>query len=404
MARISNPHLYAQALGEVVDRALQAPVIGSPVPRRFHPEVDDYTMSCGMARTPGGRIWLAWFAGGDDARAVIVMASSDDDGQTFSEPRFILDAGYAPGGIHLSTVVGNLWTAPDGRLFFFFTLSLGFFDGRAGSWCAICENPDAEKPVWNPPSRIWHGASLNKPTVLADGTWLFTSVLWKRGVIRFGANGLIDSKETDGNLFHDLDPERKSHVFASKDQGRTWERRGAVVPRPEERSFDEPMIVERRDGSLLLYMRTSSGMSESVSADGGYTWTEPAATPFTSASARFFFTKLASGKLLLVRYADPEVPLRRSHLTAYISNDEGASWVGGLLLDERTGISYPDGFQCEDGRLFIQYDYRRESGEILMAVFTEADAEAGRDVSGKAILKRSAIRTWTAKTGSRTTS
>lgn len=403
MARTSNLDLYDKAVGEYADRALQAPTLNPHVPLRFHPEVDDYTMSCGMARTPGGRIWLAWFAGGDDARAVIVMAASDDDGRTFSEPRFILDAGYAPGGIHLSTVVGNLWTAPDGRLFLFFTLSLGYFDGRAGSWCAICETPDADKPAWGRPTRIWHGASLNKPTILADGTWLFTSALWKRGVIRYGSNGLIDAKGSDGHLFHELDPERKAHVFASKDQGQTWEKRGSVVNRPEDRTFDEPMIVERKDASLLMYMRTNSGMSETVSTDGGHTWTEPIATRFPSASARFFFMKLASGKLLLVRYADPEVPGRRSHLTAYVSDDDGASWNGGLLLDERVGISYPDGFQCEDGRIFIQYDYLRESGEILMAVFTEADAVAGRDASGKVILKRSAIRTWTAKTGCRKT-
>ena len=49
-----------------------------------------------MALTPGGRIWLGWFAGGDDERAVIVLARSDDGGETFSEPQFILDPGAEP--------------------------------------------------------------------------------------------------------------------------------------------------------------------------------------------------------------------------------------------------------------------------------------------------------------------
>ena len=61
----------------------------------------------------------------------------------------------------------------------------------------------------------------------------------------------------------------------------------------------------------------------------------------------------------------------------------GKAGRGGLLLDERHGISYPDGFQSEDGRIFIQYDYKRECGEILLATFTEADVLAGTNVSGE---------------------
>lgn len=35
----------------------------------------------------------------------------------------------------------------------------------------------------------------------------------------------------------------------------------------------------------------------------------------------------------------------RSHLTAYLSKDDGTTWTGGLMLDERRGVSYPDGQQ-----------------------------------------------------------
>lgn len=44
------------------------------------------------------------------------------------------------------------------------------------------------------------------------------------------------------------------------------------------------------------------------------------------------------------------------------------------MLDERTGISYPDGFQAPDGTIFISYDRNRATdGEILLARFTEDD-------------------------------
>ena len=51
----------------------------------------------------------------------------------------------------------------------FFDQSLNHYDGRAGVWASICENPDADKPIWSDPVRLWHGAVLNKPTILANG-------------------------------------------------------------------------------------------------------------------------------------------------------------------------------------------------------------------------------------------
>ena len=121
----------------------------------------------------------------------------------------------------------------------------------------------------------------------------------------------------------------------------------------------------------------------------------PVPAGFPNASARFFLRRLRSGNLLLVRHANPEEPEARSHLTAFLSDDEGESWKGGLLLDERHGISYPDGFQSEDGRIFIQYDYKRECGEILLATFTEADVLSGKDVSREMRLKHTLVQSRT---------
>ena len=68
----------------------------------------------------------------------------------------------------------------------------------------------------------------------------------------------------------------------------------------------------------------------------------------------------------------------RSKLKAFVSEDEGHTWKGGLMLDDRKGISYPDGFQAPDGRIYISYDRNRATdGEILMARFTEEEVLAG---------------------------
>lgn len=384
MTRQTDMARYREWARPYLDDALRPAEVRPDPPPRFHPEVDDYTMSMGMAMTRGGRIWLGWFAGGDDERAVIVLARSDDGGETFSEPQFILDPGYSRCGVHLSAVVGNLWTAPDGRLFLFFMQSWGYYDGRGGVWQTVCDDPDADSPSWSAPARICDGAALNKPAVLADGTWLLPVALWSRRVVHTEADrGIAPQGEALG-FYAELDAERGAQLWASRDRGATWARRGiAFDPDP---IFQEPMAVERADGSLLMYMRTLGGMAECESRDGGFTWGEVRPCAFPSASARFFLSKLSSGNLLLVRYANPERPAARSHLTAFVSRDGGATWEGGLLLDVDEPVSYPDGFQAPDGRIFIQYDYRRECGEIRLAVFREEDALAGRDTGGVSML------------------
>jgi hypothetical protein len=53
-----------------------------------------------------------------------------------------------------------------------------------------------------------------------------------------------------------------------------------------------------------------------------------------------------------------------------------------LLLDERQGVSYPDGQQTADGLIRIIYDYSRTGArQILMAAFREQDVAAGRPVT-----------------------
>ena len=76
-------------------------------------------------------------------------------------------------------------------------------------------------------------------------------------------------------------------------------------------------------------------------------------------------------------------------MTAVLSTDDGKTWKNGLLLDERDNVSYPDGFQTSDGKIYITYDRERSrAAEILMAVFTEDDVKAGRPVSSVIRLKQ----------------
>lgn len=361
---------------KIADYALVPPTLNtSPLPKYDYDQLD-YGMTIGIERTPGERLWACWVAGGDSPKAFFVLATSDDDGETWSKPRLVIDAHDQSLPAERSVLVGNLWTDPLGRLWLIFDQSMDMFDGRAGVWAAVCENPDAKEPTWSKPRRIWHGVTLNKPTVLKSGEWMLPISLDQRpGFGKFKG------------CFAELDPLRGANVFVSSDRGETWQRRGAAqFPNPD---WHEHMIVERQDGSLWMLARTAKGLMETTSTDGGRTWAKPQAAAIQHPVARFHVRRLASGRLLLVKHGKTiDAHEGRSQLTAWLSDDDGRTWQGGLMLDERTGISYPDGFQAPDGTLYISYDRNRATdGEILLARFTEDDILKRELVGAKSKLR-----------------
>jgi hypothetical protein len=148
------------------------------------------------------------------------------------------------------------------------------------------------------------------------------------------------------------------------------------------------MLVERHDGSLWTLVRTGYGIGQSISTDRGKTWSLGQDTGINSPGTRFFIRRLASGKLILVHNNPPAGVKGRSHMTAQLSNDDGKTWDAGIVIDERKNVSYPDGTQGPDGRIYVIYDRERTGAkEILMAVLTEADIEAGKIVSPEGRLR-----------------
>ncbi|MEO8497858.1 MAG: sialidase family protein, partial [Planctomycetota bacterium] len=157
---------------QIADFALVPPTLNtSPLPEYAYDKLD-YGMTIGIERTHGGRLWACWVAGGDSPEAFFVLAMSGDDGEHWSQPRLVIDSHEKELPRPRSILVGNLWTDPLGRLWLIFDQSMDMFDGRAGVWATVCENPDADEPEWSAPRRIWHGVTLNKPTVLASGEWM----------------------------------------------------------------------------------------------------------------------------------------------------------------------------------------------------------------------------------------
>ena len=147
------------------------------------------------------------------------------------------------------------------------------------------------------------------------------------------------------------------------------------------------MIVERKDGSLWMLVRVQ-GLAQSVSQDGGKTWSPVERSGIRHTTSRFFIRRLRSSSLLMVKHGPLNKRTKRELLTAYISDDDGKTWQGGLMIDERDGVTYPDGIQAKDGTIYIIYDYNRTpEGVIHMATFREEDVRAGKPVTDKVRLR-----------------
>jgi hypothetical protein len=312
----------------------------------------------GIERASNGRLWVSRGSGGGGEGGpsnYVMLITSGDNGRTWSDLKVVVDMPDDP----VRIAGACLWIDPLDRLWFFWCQAYSPWVHR-GVWAMMTEDPEDQDPAWSEPRRLFEGTMLNKPTVLSNGDWLFTVANYSDGEIHNSPVALV-----------------------STDQGKTfavrgWANMGDSVAR---RGAHEPMTVERKDGTLWMLVRTRYGMGESFSDDGGLTWSHVEQSPFRHPVARFFFRKLTSGNILLVKHGPLNERTGREQLTAYISTDDGKTWQGGLMLDERHPVSYPDGAQAPDGTIYVVYDHGRYAGtarEILMAVFTEADVLAGK--------------------------
>jgi predicted neuraminidase len=324
----------------------------------------------GLERTAKGRVFSSWFTGGPKEPSpenIVLLCYSDDQAKTFTKPQVMA---VPKNGTRCFDP--TLWIDPKGRLWYVF--NRGNKDTAVHDVHArICDDPDATPPVFGAEFRVGYEGPyafrMNKPTVLSTGEWIMP---------------VTHATEPVHDWF--AGPKQLQGVGISTDEGKTWKLHGALKA-PEWAL--ECMITELKDGRLWLLTRTGGGfLWESNSSDKGRTWTEAKVSTVPNPGSRFFIRRLASGNLLLVNHHG-FTGKTRSHLTAQISTDDGQTWNEGLLLDERKGVSYPDGVQDREGLIWITYDRDRQGeGEILLAKFREEDVLVGKNASGAVSLKQ----------------
>ena len=174
------------------------------------------------------------------------------------------------------------------------------------------------------------------------------------------------------------DPGRHTVMtYRTTDDGVTWQAsnvidRGGVG---HHGGVSEATIVERRDGTLWMLIRTNWKVFwQATSSDGGLTWTDVGPTTIGASSAPGLVKRLASGRLILLwnRYFPEgqttypetggdkqwsEVPVsnHRVELSAAFSDDDGRTWSKPAVLArvDKNWLAYPYLYEASPGELWI---------------------------------------------------
>lgn len=147
-----------------------------------------------------------------------------------------------------------------------------------------------------------------------------------------------------------------SHVIYSDDHGATWQIGGETSE-----MNNECQVIERRDGSLLLNMRSNHGRNRrtvATSQDGGLTWSdvsfdEALIEPRCQASLLSYPQARAQGKSIVL-FSNP-ASTARERMTVRAGYDDGKTWPHARVLHEG-----PAAYSCltvlNDGRVACLYE------------------------------------------------
>ena len=252
----------------------------------------------------------------DDAPHCTVARYSSDNGKTWTSDDIVQ---HIEGGL-------SLLRLPDGRIALFY-LRFKNFGKDLYPYMIIS---DDEAKTWSAPVKC-----VDEPgyyTINNDRI-----VLLKNGRIIVPVAYYSSGESTDNN---------GTYSYYSDDIGETWHR-SERTPNPNNVELQEPGVVELKNGDLMMFIRTNSGLQYlSYSKDKGEHWSavEPSniRSPLSPASIKRI---PSTGDLLLV-WNDNYDPNHidggnRSPLSMAISKDEGKTWE-----KKKTIESDPYGWYC----------------------------------------------------------
>jgi sialidase-1 len=263
--------------------------------------------------TPGG-------AQRDDRPCRISARISQDGGRTWAE-KFVLQENT---GV-LNVKHPNLLRLPSGEVLLFYTE----WNSHTERIIWLRRSLDDCK-TWSEPTRISLLAGINN--------------INNDHVLRMRSGRIVLPAFNSPSVW-DKGDHWKAFCYYSDDEGRSWQVSERQMDLPM-RGAEEPMMVERKDGSLLCFLRTSLGaIYRSESADGGTLLKRIPAT----------------GDLVLVwnhnYQKNHHHQGERMPLSTAISRDDGTTWenIKDLESVPRGAAAYASIFFREDEALVCYY-------------------------------------------------
>ena len=172
-------------------------------------------------------------------------------------------------------------------------------------------------------------------------------------------------------------------MWVSDDLGKSWQRGDMLdygVGTHDHAGSLEGSVIERRDGSLYLLLRTESGFLWEATSRDGLKWEGLKQTTIPSVTCCPQMTRLTDGRIALLWNApprhDPKSGASRSELSLAFSEDETATWSKPVIVAANHApvgrVSYPYLYERKPGELWIT----TMQGDLRMKI-NVADLGAG---------------------------
>lgn len=291
---------------------------------------------------------------GDLPSHVYITAQySDDNGQTWSEPKIVAGEAatggdYAHGDAQIITnrvngdIVGIMTCATNGQGFW------GSSPERPQTWKTIISHDNGE--TWTVP--VDHTKEL-----YAAGS---PNPLWKGGFSGSGA-GL---QKRDGTLVspfvnRDENGNRQFVLFESVDAGESWHVAGNPCMINE---ADEPKVLERNNGDLAISVRATGRNFHNETSDNGLTWNHPVNTRFTTGISGnacdgeyMVWCSTLDGNERNIAFQTVPNNGSRQNVSIALSLDEGETFLDPKTICPR-GSAYSAATVLADGTLGVYYE------------------------------------------------
>lgn len=288
---------------------------------------------------PDGTLLAAWFGGKDEGDdSVEIWVSRKPEGGVWTAPEALTDYPDIP-----------LWNPVlyrDGdRVWLFFKIG-----PSPREWIGAYRISEDRGQTWGevfymPAGLI--GPVRSKPIRLDDGSILA---------------GTSVEAGYRGNTPRDA-PYRSwaAWVNRSTDGGETWSIHGPITVPGENYGVIQPTLWQTENGDVKMLLRATDrigAICESVSRDGGITWSPARPITLPNPNSGVDAVKLHDGRVVLI-YNHTERGRSPIHLA--VSHDDGETWGEPMIIEEGEGeYSYPAVIQAEDGNIHITYTWKRE--------------------------------------------